>query len=241
MATYVLKNCQVMLGEYDLSGDTNSLALSYETEMKDATTFGSKGAREKKAGLLDIKAELGGLWDSGIGGLDQQLYEAIGMQDTVMTVCPTDGAVGKTALMTRVLEASYSPGAKVGDLLEFSTRAEGRGILARGQVLLNGVYTETGTTEPVRLGKVLGDQRLYVALHVVGYSGSTRTLKVRLQSSPDSAFTAPIDRVIFDTVTTVRAIWQEVPASVTDEWWRVQYTIQGTNPSFAFLVAAAIQ
>ena len=31
-----------------------------------------------------------------------------------------------------------------------------------------------------------------------------------------------------------------VSGAITDQWWRVSYTISGTNPSFLFAVAAGV-
>lgn len=245
MAVFVLKNCKVLVGNYDLSGDMNSMTLSYESEVKDRTTFASGGARRKMSGLLDTKADWRGFWDAGVGKPDDVMFESIGLGDNVLTVCPVDGAVGEQAFFTKAVTGSYSPGAKVGELFEFSGNAEGNYVLVRGQVALNGVLAVTGNSASVNLGLVGAGQRVYAVMHVLAAAGTgDAKLVMRVQSDTSADFPSPIDRITFADVTPAAPTSQLLAAAgpiATDTWWRLQYTITGTNPSFNIAAAIAIQ
>lgn len=244
MGAFVVKNCKVYVGQNDLSGDSNSVTINYEAEMKDRTTFGSGGARRRVSGLTDTKVEWKGFWDSGVGKPEDAVLEAIATGDEVLTVCPVDGVVGERAFFTRVATSSYSPSAQVGELMEFSAKAEGKVPLARGLVVVNGAVTVTGNSGVLNLGKVDAGKKLYAALHILAASGTGATLTARVQSDDSGDFLSPIDRITFPAVgpTDHKAgILSADGPIATDTHWRLQYTVTGDSPSFTIVAVLAIQ
>jgi hypothetical protein len=101
--------------------------------------------------------------------------------------------------------------------------------------------TTTGTGTGIQLGAVTAAQRMYCNLHVLSISGTgTPTITVKLQSSVDNTFASPTDRIVFTAATALGGQASSALGAITDQWWRAQWTISGTNPSFLFAVSAGI-
>ncbi len=91
-----------------------------------------------------------------------------------------------------------------------------------------------------QIGAVSSTQTLYAALHVISASGTSPTLDVKVQSDDNSGFTSATDRITFTQATDVTSEWGSVGGAITDDYWRITYTVGGTSPSFAFAVTAGI-
>lgn len=132
MATLVFKDAKVYLDGYDLSGDHNQLALSYEAESLDATVFGN-ATRVKRGGLRVARATGSGYWQAGANALDPTLFDLLGLDDKVVTVFADGITEGTTCgsgsgFTMKAVAGQYRVGGAVGDLLPFTLEAEGRGI-----------------------------------------------------------------------------------------------------------------
>jgi hypothetical protein len=243
MATNALTDCKLYVAQFDLSGDMNALSLSYAADPLDATTFGQT-TRIHKAGIKSIVAQHEGLWNAdGTDQADDVLFSRIGTQEVPVTICPTTGADGEAAYLFRALHSSYSPGGAVGQMLAFSVRAEGSdgAPLVRGQVLHPAsAKTTTGTGTARQLGAVASTQTLYGSLHVIAASGTSPTLDVIVQSDNASNFPSATSRLTFAQKTAIGSEWKTADGAITDDWFRVSWTIGGTNPSFTFVVAVGI-
>jgi hypothetical protein len=62
-----------------------------------------------------------------------------------------------------------------------------------------------------------------------------------IQSDNAEAFTTPTARITFAQATAAGAQLLSANGAITDDWWRVNYTIAGTAPSFTFGVAIGIR
>lgn len=245
MADIVLKDAKVFLGEYDITGDVNAVALDLARELLDDTTFGSGGVRERAAGLRTIALGVEGLVDDADGGI-AVAGEQLGVADVPVSVAPT-GVAGEVAYFFRCVQGDYQVGGQVGDMLRFSAGAEasdgGPGVL-RGTLMINAAaVAATAAAAAYQLGALSSAQTLYAALHVFGGSAGD-TLDVIVESDDEEAFGgSPTTRVTFTQVSgdTPGSQWGSVAGAVTDDWWRVGYTIAGTDPSFTFAVVVGIK
>ncbi len=241
MSLLVWKNSKLYLGGYDLSGDMNQMSLKYEADALDTTVFG-QSTKRRLAGLLDIVADHKGLWQAGTNLVEDTLWSKFAVANEVMTVFPETGAAGEIGFSFKSLESSYSPGAKVGEVLAFDVSAKGVGTLIRATALENGVKSATASGTARNLGAVSATQKLYAVMHVLAKSGTTPTLDVAIQSDDAQAFTTPINRITFAQATDIGAQWATpVNGAITDTWWRASWTIGGTGPSFTVVIAIAIQ
>lgn len=244
MASSVLTDCKLYVASFDMSGDMNALALTNSADMLDGTTFGAT-TRINKAGLKSIVAQHEGLWDSdGTDEPDDVFFSRIGTADVPVTICPVAGADGEVAYLFRAVHSNYTPGAAVGELYAFSVNMEGSdgAPLVRGMVLQPAsAKTATSTGTARELGAVSATQRLYGSLHVIAASGTNPTLDVVVASDTAEAFPSTATQLTFAQKTAIGSDWQTAAGAITDTWYRVSYTIGGTNPSFTFVVAVGIK
>lgn len=242
MAEFVLENAKLWLGGYDLSGDMNALALEYGAEAQDNTTFG-QDTHSFMGGLKTIRASHEGLWNGGDGQVDDVLFARIASQNEPMSIAPETGADGETAYSFQSKVASYAPGAQVGELLAFNVSAEASaGPLVRGTIMHNAARAASANGVARQLGAVAAGSKLYAALHVIAVSGSSPTLDVTVESDDGSGMASPSTQITFSQATALGAQWATpVAGAITDDWWRVAYTIGGGSPSFTFIVVIGIQ
>lgn len=237
----MLRDCKLYLGGHNLSGDMNKMTLDYSAEMLDATTFNNSSKR-RISGLFDVSADHEGFYQAGTAPdlVDKILWDKLALADQVMTICPTDGSAGEVAYTTKVVEAEYTPGAAVGELLAFSVSAQGTERLIRSAVMQNGDITVTGDSTARQLGAITADKKLYAAMHVTAVSGTNPTFDVVIQSDDAQAFLSPGDRITFDQVTGIGAQWKELAGPITDSWWKPVFTVGGINPSFTVVIVLGI-
>ena len=242
MGVQILKDCKLWLAGFDLSGDMNALALDFGAELQDNSVFGDD-TRSRAGGLKTVTFAHEGFWNGGADKVDDVLFGRLGLADEVMSVAPETGADGETAYVLRSVLGEYAPGGSVGEMLAFSVRGEsGQGPLVRGTIMHNAARAASGNGVARQLGAVGATQRLYTTLHVVAASGTMPTLDVTVESDDGSGFPSPTTRVTFAQATAIGAEWASAIAGpITDDWWRIVYTIGGTGPSFTFIVIIGIQ
>ena len=131
MATVVYKNAMLQLGSVNLSAFVSELALSYEAESLDATTFGN-ATRVHKGGLKDATLSGGGFWQAGANAIDPTLFESFDVTEQVISLYPDGITEGSTSTGSgyafKAMTARYTLGGAVGSLLPFTVEAHGRGV-----------------------------------------------------------------------------------------------------------------
>jgi len=243
MSAYVLKNCKLYVGAFNLSGDMNKLAVASSREAKDKTYFGLS-TKINEPGLFENGFAHEGLWQAGDSPdlVDHILMDKMGISDQVMTVCPTDGIQGDPAFVMKTLQASYAPGGAVGEMFAFKVEGKGDDLI-RATVMETGAKTSTFNGTAQNLGAVSATKKLYCAMHVVAVSGTNPTLNVVIESDDAQGFASPITRATFTQATTIGAeMLAAVAGPITDTWWRAKCTIGGTGgPSFTIVITVGIQ
>lgn len=241
MASLPLIDAAVMVHGYDLTGVTNALALDFGAEMKDATVFGNTN-RVNKAGLKTVAAAVRGFYDAAgsAGEPDSALFSRIGTQGLPVSMMP-DRTAGERAFLFKSTGAVYEIGGEIGELLPYSLDLQGAGALVRGTLMLDGSSVgSSGNGSAVQVGAVASGQAMYAALHVLAASGSSPTLDVVVESDDASGMSSATTRITFAQATGVTAEWASVAGAITDDWWRISYTIGGGSPSFDFVVTIGI-
>jgi hypothetical protein len=244
MSSLVLTNVRLWAGGADLTAASNKVELSAETETKETTNYGSQGWKEVLAGLASSSLKAGGQWEAGDPSLvDDQSWALLG-NVAAWTVSPHAGAVGDLAYLTSSLGMSYTLLGDVGEVAPWAAQAAGAWPVARGQVAhpAGTARTASGTGTALQLGAVPAGRRLYASLHVLSVAGtSTPTITGRVESDDAVGFPSPTTRLTF-TAATARAgeILRTDGTAITDDWWRIAWTITGTSPSFLFAAALGI-
>lgn len=244
MAIHVLTTPKIYVGEYDLSGDMNSVASTYSGEPQDNTTFGGT-TRTVQGGLKKVTFSAEGFWNGGDDEVDDALFSKINVANVPVTLVPEGETIANACYLFRALHAEYSPFASgtVGEMLRFSVSAEGSGGTGpvRGTLFHVGSETATGTETKVQIGAVAAGESLYAALHVLTVSGTNPTLNVLVRSDADASAGGESTRITFTQATAITSEWKSVAGAITDEYWDVSFTIGGTNtPTFEFVLSVGI-
>jgi hypothetical protein len=241
MAKFVFNDGKVFSGGYDLSSHVTSVNLEINAEQLDSTTINSGGFYETLGGLKDSNLQIDGFYEAGANQPDALLGASVGNELIVTTV--PDAGVGNIAYFMKSSLFSYSILGEVGQIAPFSiSKNQSAEVVVRGTIQLDSALTATGNSTGTQLGAVAATEKCYAAIHCYSVSGtSTPTITFKLQSDDNSSFTSPTDRITFTGITAIGADFQSVAGAVTDQYWRLNYTISGTNPSFGIHAAIGIE
>ena len=241
MAKFVFNDGKVFSGGYDLSDHITSVNLEITAEELDATTINSGGFREKLGGLKDSTLSMDGFYEAGANKPDALLGASIGNELIVTTV--PDAGVGNTAYFMKSRLFSYQMFGSVGEIAPFSiSKSQSDDEVVQGKIEIDGALTASGNSTGVQLGAVGATERVYVAIHCTAVSGtSTPTVTFKLQSDDNSSFTSPTDRITFAGITAIGADYQSAAGAITDTYYRLNYTISGTSPSFSIHATIGIE
>lgn len=238
MSTQVIQNAKLWMGGYDLTGRMNALALNYSADMVEETVLGDD-THIMKGGLKVATMAHEGYFSGGDGDVDDVLFDNMAAANLPVSIGPTTGADGELAYMLESVLSEYTPGASVGEMLAFSVSAESSSVgLVRGTVMHNATRAASGNGTARQLGAVAAGESMFAALHVISGTG---TLDVVVQSDDNSGMTSPTSQITFAQATGVGAQWSSKAGAVTDDWWRINYTIGGGSPSFQFIVVLGIK
>ena len=241
MAKFVFNDGKVFSGGYDLSDHITSVNLEITAEELDATTINSGGFREKLGGLKDSTLTMDGFYEAGANKPDALLGASIGNELIVTTV--PDAGVGNTAYFMKSRLFSYQMFGSVGEIAPFSiSKSQSDDEVVQGKIELDGALTASGNSTGVQLGAVGSTEKIYVAIHCTAVSGtSTPTVTFKLQSDDNSSFTSPTDVITFSNITAIGADYQSAAGAITDDYFRLNYTISGTSPSFSIHATIGIE
>lgn len=243
-APFVLTNVRLFAGGADLTSRSNKVELALDVEEKDATNFGSGGWKEVLGGLKGSALGAEGQWEAGDAGkVDDQMWSGMGAANAY-TACPDTADVGDLAWLLSAMEATYKLGGQVGEIAPWTSTASGAWPVARGLVLHppGTARTTTGTGTAVQLAAVGATEYLYATLHVLSVAGSSNpTITVKVQSDSDNTFASATDQITMTAATAIGGQIKRTAGAITDTWFRAQWTISGSSPSFLFLVSVGIR
>ncbi|HWB37492.1 MAG TPA: hypothetical protein VHA75_15860 [Rugosimonospora sp.] len=246
MSNFVLKNVRSFAGGVDLTSVNNKFELSGEVEEKETTNYGSNGWKEVIGGLGSAKITGEGQWEAGDASkVDDSRWAALGTVKEI-TVCPDGATVGSVAWILSALETKYALGGTVGDVAPWSIDGSSSSHLVRGQIMHppGTARTSSGNGTTAQLGALTTGHTLYANFHVLSVTADsgTPTITFTVQSDNATGFPSATTQATSSAFTAIGSQSATVAAPVTDDWWRVGYTIAGgaTNPGFLFVVAFGI-
>ena len=249
MAEQILKNVKIYFGGQSLGGSLNQAQVTYNSELKDKTVFGSS-CRKRVAGLPSVDFTASGFWDASTGNHpagstgvfkpDDYLFDEIGSSAEVLTIIPNGTALGNRAFFTESAVGEYSPAGQIGELFGFSFVATGDGVaLIRGTLMEAGSLSTTITGTARNLGIPTSTQNLYAALHVEAVSSSGATLRAEVITDSSSSFGVSPSTAIVIPTTAVNDTrvgtghWATTAGTTTNTWYKVMcLSSSGTTPSF---------
>jgi hypothetical protein len=247
MAHFILQDCKLYLAQYNLTGYTNEMSVTASAEEVDNTVFGAT-TRSRAAGLMDVEASASGFLEADATSaatfkIDDILNQKHLVTNQPLTYCPTTGAQGEKAFSFLAAVGEVNRGGTVGEMYKFDMSAYCTGgQLVRMTVMETGAKTATGNGTGQQLGAVSATQKMYAVLHVIAASGTTPSITVKVQSDDNSGFSSPTDRFTFTAATGLTSEWATpVNGAITDDYWRLVWTVSGTTPSLTIVGAVGIQ
>jgi len=243
----VLTGCRIFSGGYDLTGYSNKLEAGAEVEDKDVTTFlpasdPNIGWKKVIGGLGSATIKGGGNWEGTAGAIDEAAWAQLGTV-VPLSVYPADATEGALGYFTQTLTKSYQFLGAVGDVAPWAVEDDSSWPLVRGFSLEapGTARTTTGVGTAIQIGTVPTGKFLYAALHVLSVTGTGGpTIAVKVQSDNAQGFPSSADQITFSTLGTIGSQIARIAGPITDDWYRVSYTITGVGPSFLFVVSAGI-
>ncbi|NJP33684.1 hypothetical protein [Micromonospora thermarum] len=245
----ILKNVRLYAGGADLTGASNKIDAGAEVEEKDVTTWKSYDAasdkvwKEVQGGTASAKITGSGFWPAGDPlAVDDALFASLGGLSS-WSALPKGSAFGDLAWLTNAMEGQYQFLGAQGDIAPWTGSWSSSAPLARGIVAHppGAARVATGSGTAVQHVAVPAGGELLVALHVLSIAGTAApTLTVSVESDDAQAMPSPTTRATFTPATALGGQFRRVAGPITDTWYRVTWTISGTNPSFLFLVTLGV-
>ena len=232
MALITLKDGKLIVNGYDLSSYVNSLDLSITTGEIDVTTI-DESAIKKIAGLEDTSISAEGFFEAGVDKPDELLGTNLG--SAVNFAMAADNGRGNIAYFGGGLETNYSIFGAINEAAPFQFTGSGTNTkTVRGTIEDPGTtaVTATGSTTGFQLGAVGADEKLYGGLFVIAASGTSPTIDAKIQSDDNSSFTSATDQITFSQLTDTGSEIKSANGAIADDYFRFNYTIGGTSPSF---------
>jgi hypothetical protein len=244
MAKFTWQNVRLLTGSADLTTVNNKVEVKAEAERQDATAFSTSGVvwKETLTGIRSAEVSAEGQWEAGdLSMVDDVSFADLGSV-TPWTICPDGAAVSSLAYFTGTLRGTYELGGAVGDVAPWTAEGDGTYPLVRGVIAHppGTARTATGTGTALEMTAVAAGQSLYAGLHVLSVSGTTPSLTVRVESDVDTGFASAVTVGTFTAATALTSQFLEIPGAITDDCFRVAWTISGTTPSFLFAVSLGI-
>lgn len=243
MAAQYWGDTLVMVGAEQLSAFAKSFQIGCDVKALDTTAIDTTGWVTLIGGNKSGTFSCDFMQDMAAGSVDSVLWPLLGVADTPVSVC-APSADGSAAYFARTLPLSYT--AIEGEAGELAmgklSAASSTGPVVRGTLMHpHATARTTSSTGTARqLGAVSATQRVYASLHVLSVSGATPSLTVSVHSDNAVGFPTTTSRIAFSAANSVGAQFGSAAGAITDDYWRVSWTISGTNPSFLFAVCVGI-
>ena len=243
MAVQYWQDMSILVDDLELACNAKSASLSTEVTPLDTTSLCSNGWTESIGGLKSGSVNIELMQDVDADSVDATLFPLLGTAGVPKSVC-TASADGSVAYLLKSIPLSYTPvSGAVGELASATiSGSSSTGPVVRGLLIhpSNVARTSSGTGTGRQIGAVAAGKKVYAALHVLAASGTSPELDVVVQSDDNAGFTSPTTRLTFSTATGRTSELLSAAGAITDDYWRVSYTIAGTSPSFTFAVTCGV-
>jgi len=241
MAIYVISGQKLYIGEYDRSGDISKVNLEAKVPALETTPISVVAAKTFIPGLqetdfdADVYTSYAALTDS-----EPTLWANLAVPDKALSVYPNGAAANTPGYAFRSLLTKLDLKNKIGDIAVFNINAKSSGSLLVKVNSMEGIVTKTATGTGTAY-TIPANGTVYGFLHVITVAGTNPTLNLLVQSATDQAFTTPTTRLTFTQATVITSEYKSL-AGMTDDWWRLSWTIGGTGgPSFTFICGVGIE
>lgn len=224
----------------DLSGDMSGVTMTIDQEAVDNTPLSpATTTRTSAPGLLSVGLSAEGYMNTGDN--EALLYGATGA-DNVISVYPGSVAGDQIGYGLKGARSQFIYRGQIGEMFRFTYDAFCTTAPLVRLNSMDGFVTKTSSGDGTArlLGAVSATQYIYCFLHVTAIAGTnTPTLTIKLQSSANGV-DGWTDRITMTAKTAIGAEVKSLVGAQAHTYWRITWTISGTNPSFNYIAGAGI-
>lgn len=238
MSKFTLTDQRLFLDGYEVTTVSNTVKIEATKDVKEATPFNAAW-REKLPGLKDFSCGCGGYMD--VGDAESAIFEELNDSGFIFTVTPETQTAGSLAFIMKAVASSLNILGSVGEVAPFSLGAGGNSVMAKGMIFAPlAAVIATGDGTVINFPDATSGQTLTIAVHIVAVSGTNPTLTMVVESSAVVGMTTPTTIITTASQNAVGALYQQAVLANTNKYFRVRFTVGGTNPSFTVIVSASI-
>lgn len=235
-----IKKYRIYANGRDASGDYNRVNLLAEVDEQETTSIGTDGDKSFLPGLKAVRFDGEVFASHGSGEVEEALQAILAAGGMVMSVYPSKDA-GGAGYGFEAEEMSISPAMSIGDLSRITVKASKNGGFLVRVTSMEGeaVKTSSGTGTARELTAMTAGQTLYSFLQVLSITAGA-TITVAVKSDSAQAFSSPVTQITHTAFTDEGAEVKSEAGPNTDTWYRVDWTITGTDPSVTFDIGLGI-
>lgn len=231
----------ILINGLNASDYLNEYEIEAEADDIEVTRFGAID-KEFLSGPHENTVTLTGHWTGDDAKYDEVIDQTYGdAGDQVVTICPKGGStIGNKAYLTPGIVVSNSISAEADDVTEIesefrASKVSSARILQPHDVAVTATGTGTAVTALAATAKGASAH-----LHVLSLTGTTPTLDVKVEHSPDGTTWATL--LTFSQVTPTSPMFARQvtsPTAAVDKQLRASWTMAGTTPNAVFALCAA--
>lgn len=223
----------LVVGGYDILGNSTDLSWEHMTKMIDTTPFGASDATYLGTGVKRGKVTQGGFYDDTANQTNDQALQSLGASD-VLVVALEGNTVGKPFIGCQgVISGAYKRLVKVDDLHRANSDFTVTGVVedlhdSNAILFANGTVssaTANGTAQDHGASSANGGSG-YATCSALTLGGYTN-LQLKVQHSTDNSVWA--DLITFTALTTAIHAERIAVAGTVNRYTRAQYTFSGSG------------
>lgn len=242
MSSELIQSQLVLWDGYNLSSQLTRFALELATAAVPDTTLGDD-TQSNAPGLQSGQLQVEGIYKTT--AYDAALNSTFGSANKLISVL-RNSTEGSRAWFMKAMHASYEPiKGQQGEIAGFSAMAlPSKSRIHRGNLLFNqSGLSSSGSGTAQELGAVASTQQVVAGLHILAIDDNAGdTIDVVIESDAADDFSgSETTRITFDQMTDIGSQYKTLSGTITDTWWRTDYTIAGSTPSFLAVVTMAIE
>lgn len=233
MSSYVNQGADIYFNGYRVEGYAKSAEVKIDVESQDKTTIGDTD-RTFAPGLNVIEFGIEGYDDYAVTtGMDYRynLVDGATNNSIIITECPQGNTAGNPSITGQFNMATYNKYQSLGDMVKFTINAKASGTLWFKGTVMEGdrAVSGSGNGTALQLGAVSATQTMNSALHVT-QAGTNLVVLIKNAATQGGSYTT---RITHTTMSAVGAEIKSSASSLSDTWWRVDWTLAGGNSTFS--------
>jgi hypothetical protein len=238
MARLHAKSAGLLVDEFDFSGVSNAMTLSFTEAPVDVTAFADTDETFIQ-GKPGFSFDVNGLWSTASPNYDSEMFTDLTATSRRVGIYPgglTQGNVGYEG--ATVISASPRI-STVGDIAALNVTWQGESAPFRSQLIAVNTITCNGSTVVANStgynsGVIAATNTIIGVWRMVEMGGSgSNTIALEIQSETNDTWGSPTTRINFGTITHSTGVSHLVTTATapgaSESWWRVQIQSTGTG------------